>query len=198
MEDSAIALLLLVVGLVLLVAEFFIPSGGMIFVVSMICCTGSIWFAWRAWWESSPGIWWTYITSLVVLIPTAVVGALYVFPRTAVGRRILLEAPSHEEVTPYAEDEERLSQLVGRTGKTLTLLTPGGLVLVDGERMHCESEGMLIDPNQEVEIIDVKANRLVVRQWREHEPPSEPDDDPLVTRNDPDDDPRLDFDVPQS
>ncbi len=198
MEDSVIALLLLVIGLVLLVAEFFIPSGGMIFVVAMVCCTGSIWFAWRAWWESSPGMWWTYIASLVVLIPAVVGGALYYFPRTAVGRRILLEAPSLEEVTPYAEDEERLSQLVGRTGKTLTLLTPGGLVLVDGERMHCESEGMLIDPDQAVEIVDVKGNRLVVRKLDRQKPRSEQDDDPPIAGNDPDDDPRLDFDVPQS
>ena len=36
-------------------------------------------------------------------------------------------------------------------------------MLVENERLHCESQGMLIEPNTEVEVIAVKANRLVVR-----------------------------------
>ena len=38
------------------------------------------------------------------------------------------------------------------------------MVLVEGERMHSESEGMLIDPDQAVEIVGINGNRLVVRR----------------------------------
>ena len=90
-------------------------------------------------------------------------GSDYTVPRTEYGRRLLLEAQSLEDLTPFAEEGEFLSQLVGRTGKTITLLNPGGLVLVENERLHCESQGMLIEPNTEIEVIAVKGNRLVIR-----------------------------------
>jgi len=156
MEPTYIALLLLIVGLGLLVAEFFIPSSGMIFVFALLCLAGSIWFAWDDWG-------WYYVAVVVVLLPLIVGGMLYALPRTAVGRRILLEAPSLDEVTPFTADETHLTKLVGREGKTLTLLNPGGLVLLDGERMHCESEGMMIDPDSDVRIVGVNGNRLLVR-----------------------------------
>ena len=37
-------------ALALLVAEFFIPSGGMILIVALSATAASIWCAWNAWW----------------------------------------------------------------------------------------------------------------------------------------------------
>ncbi len=192
--QAEFAILLLILGLALLVAEVFIPSGGFLLFAALACMGASVWCAADAWWGSSPVKWWIYIGLLVVLIPSAVGGAFYVFPRTSLGRKILLEGPSLDEVTPYAEDEIHLTQLIGKSGKTLTLLNPGGLVLVNQERMHCESEGMLIDSSEVVQIVGVKSNRLVVRlvQPEPGPPPT------LQQETDNSDDSRLDFDVPQS
>ena len=85
-------------------------------------------------------------------------------------------------------------QLIGKSGKTLTLLNPGGLVSVEGERLHCESEGMMIDASQNVEVIRVKANRLVVRLASEDSLVMEAPEPKLDQA---DDDP-LDFELPQS
>ena len=49
MDYSHFAIILLVIGLVLLVGEIFIPSGGMILITSGVCLVASIWFAWKAW-----------------------------------------------------------------------------------------------------------------------------------------------------
>jgi membrane-bound ClpP family serine protease len=86
-----------------------------------------------------------------------------------------------------------LSKFIGRIGKTLTLLTPGGLMMVDGERFHCESEGVIIDSGEDVRIVSVKGNRLVVR----HDPGaantiSESDRNLSEAEK-----PPLDFDLPQ-
>jgi len=186
MEPTYIALLLLIVGLGLLVAEFFIPSSGMIFVFAMLCLAGSIWFAWSSWG-------WYYVAVVVILLPLVVGGMLYSLPRTALGRRILLEAPSLDEVTPFTEDQAQLAELIGRQGKTLTLLNPGGLVLLDGERMHCESEGMMIDPDSDVRIVDVRGNRLVVRLSSFGAPPA----GQAPVDETPSDKPPLDFELPQ-
>ena len=162
MDYEHYAVLLAIVGLGLLVAEIFIPSGGLILIAAVLTFLASVWCAWEAWSETL-AYFWSFIGALVLLVPAALIGAFYYFPRTELGRRILLEAQSLEELTPFAEEEAFLTQLIGRTGKTITLLNPGGLVLVDHERLHCESQGMLIEPNTDVEVIAVKGNRLVVR-----------------------------------
>lgn len=195
MDSSAyFALALLALGLGLLIAEIFIPSGGMIFAGAAVCLLASLWCAWDAWWESYRTVWWIYVASVVVLLPTVVAGALYVFPRTPFGRRILLEGPEPEEITPYAEDEAHLSELVGKRGKTITLLTPGGMSVVEGQRMHCESEGMLIEPGEDIQVIGVKGNRLVVRRISDEDETG----DEFAGDAEPSDEPPLDFDIPPS
>ena len=156
------AVLLAIVGLGLLVAEIFIPSGGLILIAAVLSFLASVWCAWTAW-SDTLVYFWLFLGALVLLIPFALIGAFYYFPRTELGRRILLEAQSLEELTPFVEEEAYLRQLIGRTGKTISLMNPGGLVMVDHERLHCESQGMLIESNTEIEVIAVKGNRLVVR-----------------------------------
>jgi membrane-bound serine protease (ClpP class) len=193
MNESHFAILLLMLGLALLVAEVFIPSGGLLMTASVLSLAASIWFAWKAWWYSNPYAWWIYLGSVVALLPVSAGGAFYFLPRTSIGRRVLLEAPAPEEVRAYAREQERLAGLIGREGKTVTLLNPGGLVIVNGERLHCESEGVVIDPGERVTIVGVAGNRLVVRR-EEASPDAPPDVAFDATRTD---QPPLDFDLPQ-
>ncbi len=163
MEPAYLAVALLVLGLTLIICEVFIPSAGLIAAFRDIVLCGSVVAAWQAWWYDKPGYFAIYAIALLVLIPSALSGALYLLPRTEFGRQVLLEAPALDEVTPYQEEQRQLQRLVGQIGKTLTLLNPGGLVLVDGTRQHCESEGILLEAGTPVEIVAVKGNRVVVR-----------------------------------
>ncbi len=187
-----LAIVLLAVGLALLVAEVFIPSGGMILVLALVSFTISIWCAWNAWRDQV--IWfWTYIAILVVLLPTVVIAAFYILPKTEFGKNLLAAPPDLEDVTPYAKEEKWLFGMVNKMGKTLTLMNPGGLVSIDGERTHSESEGMVIERGETVQVIAVKGNRLVVR-LAQTESTSDAEDDKT---NKPEI-PSLDFDLPQS
>ncbi|MGH7127875.1 MAG: NfeD family protein, partial [Planctomycetaceae bacterium] len=143
----------------------------------------------------------SYVASVVVLLPATVSLMLYILPRTSIGRQVLLEGPNLEEVTPYVRERERLEKLIGKTGQTITLVSPGGLVRIDGERLHCESRGMLIEPGEDVEVVAVKGNRVVVQPAA---PRSASEDEIEITpaallpddEEDADESP-LDFDVPQ-
>ncbi len=163
MDPALIALVGMLLGLSLLVAEFFVPSGGMIFLGACACLLIGVWGAWKAWGVSDFSVFLGYIAMLFVLIPGAIGGGLYLLQNTSLGDRVLLKAPDPEEVSPYAKEVERLRKLIGRRGRTVGLLHPAGMVEVDGERYHCASTGMMVDPNTEVEIIDVDGTRLVVR-----------------------------------
>jgi membrane-bound serine protease (ClpP class) len=164
MNFELLAILLLVIGCGLIVAEVFIPSGGMILVMCVITFIASIWCAYKAWWGDSPGYFTAYIVSLLVLIPGVLAGVYKVLSDTKVGDRILLSAPDLQDVTPYQQEEAHLAQFVGKRGVALTLLTPGGMVRVDGERLHGFSEGMMIQPGASIEVLAVRGTRVLVRE----------------------------------
>ena len=210
MDYEFFALVLLMVGFCLIVAEIFLPSGGLILIMCVIAFIASLWCATKAWYGTSPVTFGIYLASVVLLIPTVIVGTFKIFPKTPLGKQ-LIGAPTTEEVTPYLEEQAHLTSLIGRIGKTITPLIPGGMVDVDGERLHAYSEGVLIDPGVDVEIMDVRGTRVKVReaiaaqseQSAADVPPStaQPatdvflvDDDVNPSRDDAD---PLDFDVPK-
>ena len=194
MTYEALALLLMIVGFALIVAEIFIPSGGMITVLCVITFSASVWAAYKAWWGVQPGFFWAFIAALVVLIPSAAVGAFRFLEQSHFGRRVLLTAPTQQEVVPHRGEVSRLAALIGAQGTALTLMTPGGMVSVAGERLHAESEGLLIDPGTPIEIVGVRGTRVLVRVVT-------PSDTRISTvgteRSTPDAAAPLDFDFPQ-
>ncbi len=164
MDYISLALLLAAVGFALILAELFIPSGGLITVGCVVSFVASIWFAYRGWWETSQGLFWTFSTSLLVGIPIFLLYLLRLLETTRLGDRILLKAPRLEDVTPLRDVEERLQKLVGKKGKTISMLNPGGMVLVEGERLHAFTEGVLVDPNDWIEVLEVRGARVLVRR----------------------------------
>jgi membrane-bound ClpP family serine protease len=158
-DAGVLATLLLLLGLFLLGLEFFIPSFGMILVTAVISLIVSFWSAYKAWWGVSPYFFWTYVVLLTAGIPGSLFGAIAVIQRTSLGNRMILQPSATSDVPPV----NPLEQLVGKRGAAQTLMAPGGIVLVDGERVHSESIGMLIEANTAVIVVAVKGNRIVVR-----------------------------------
>jgi membrane-bound ClpP family serine protease len=200
MNYEALALLLMVVGFALIVAEVFIPSGGMILILCVIAFVASIWCAYKAWWGVSDGFFWTYVASLIVLIPGAVIGAFRFLENSSVGDRMLLGAPRLEDVTPHQQETQRLTALVGRRGFALTLMAPGGMVSIDGERLHAVSEGTFVEQGSPIEIIGLRGTRVVVRSVDQHDTAGarpRADDQLAQTERPSDAPPPLDFDLPQ-
>lgn len=204
MDYVSLALILAIVGFALIVAELFIPSGGMISILCVVAFVVSLWFAYRGWWERSPAYFWTFASSLLVGIPIFVLGIFRVLESTRLGDRILLSAPSLDDVTPYQQEEQRLGALIGRKGRALTMLNPGGLVRVEGERLHAFSEGVIVDPEEWIEVLEVRGTRVLVRRTTppdERTAPAPPAATDLARDESPETGPaseQLDFDLPQS
>lgn len=159
MPDAGIlATIMLLVGLFLLGLEFFIPSFGMILILSIISLVVSFWSACKAWYGTSPMFFWAYIFTGGLGVPGSLLGAIWLMQRTSLGKRIILQGPGN---VPRAESP--LQQLVGRHGEAQTTLAPGGMVEIDQLRYHAESIGMIIDPQTPVVVVGVKGNRVVVK-----------------------------------
>ncbi len=202
MDYASLAFLFAVLGFALILAELFLPSGGLITAGCIICFVVSMWFAYRGWWQSSQGLFWTFTSSLLVGIPIFLLGLLRLVETTRLGDRILLAAPKPHEVTPHMAEQQRMQQLVGKRGKTISMLNPGGMVLVEGQRLHAFSEGVMVDPNEWVEVLEVRGARVLVRRTSAPVlPPLDPPADaPAAPGQDANlaADAQLDFDLPQS
>ncbi|MDG2388583.1 MAG: NfeD family protein [Planctomycetaceae bacterium] len=162
MDYSSLAIWLAILTLGLLVAEFFIPSAGMLTIFSLISAVVSVWSGYHAWWDHSPVVWWIYIICFVSSVPTTIAGAVIVLPKTSFGRRLLPDPPSADESRPYSKEREKLLELVGSIGETATLHAPGGMTLVDGRRYHSESDGLMLEPSTKVKVIRVNGTRIVI------------------------------------
>ena len=157
------AVLLLVVGLLVLVAEVFLPSGGILAVLTVGTLVASLTCAWLAWWPDRASQFWWFLGAVLGLIPLTVVGAFWIWPTTAIGRRALLEGPTAEEVDAFADETREFARFVGQVGTTATVLNPAGMLELGAERLHCQSEGALIAAGVRVVVVRATHNLVTVR-----------------------------------
>ena len=204
-----LVILLVTVGLAALIGELLLPSAGILTVIALACLGGSAWCAWQAWYSQGNLIaWWSYVGSVLFLLPTSIVATLYVLPRTSFGRELFAAPQSSEALTPFQDEEEELQSLIDERGQTQNLFSPGGMVQIGRDRFHAESEGVMIDPGTDVVVVGVRGNRLVVRPLSLHDAPVEtsPADATTAAFNPSTDDasdssvddPSIDFDVPET
>ena len=175
-DAGVLATVLLIVGLFLLALELMIPSFGLIGILSAISLLISAWCAWQAWWEPSPGLFWTYAAFWLLGIPSVLGGALFLLQNTSFGDRLVLRAPAGDSNASPKQEQNQLASLIGDVAVTESLLTPGGMVSLNQQRFHAESPGMVIEPGTPVQIVDVKGNRLVVREYRKDISIDQPED----------------------
>jgi membrane-bound serine protease (ClpP class) len=169
-----LAIFLFVLGVVFLLLEVIIPSGGLLTLLALSSFGLSVWRAAAT--EGAGAAW-----ALGVIAPILTVAILYFglkyIPRTRLGRGLVLYSPNDEggEQAPTASqssavtaeggtDQDRLLPLVGQEGVAQSYLRPVGIVLIDGRRIDCVTEGAMVDAGARVRIVAVEGNRVVVRR----------------------------------
>ncbi|HWB00952.1 MAG TPA: NfeD family protein [Pirellulales bacterium] len=159
MDPIVWAVFLLCVGLALAVLELFLPSGGLIGLMSLAALAGSVWmgFSYGAW--TGLGL----IGIVVLAVPGLLGLAIRIWPRTPMGRRLLLDVPTGDEVLPDNDLRRSLKNLVGKRGVAKTLMMPSGAVEVGDQVIDAVSEGVAIEPGHVVKIVEVRGSRVVVR-----------------------------------
>ncbi len=148
---TALVVLLLLVGFVLLAVEVLVIPG---FGVAGIAGVASLAAGGILSWRSYGPLWGLGVVSGTILASLAL---LWIVARTKVGRSMSLQT-TLEGTTA----DETLESLVGKTGQAVSVLRPSGAALIDGERYPVLSEGLFLDKGSLVKVIRVDAGRLVV------------------------------------
>jgi len=155
-----LAAMFLTLGVVFMLAEFVIVSFGVLSACSVGSFVASLYFAY----EGGGGWGLTvFIVKMLVLIPTCLGLGLKVMRRTRWGQKLISPNPAYEEVTATGVPQE-LKALVGKHGVTVTRCRPSGTADIEGQRVDVVAEGMMIELNRPVEVVDVEGGRVVVRQ----------------------------------
>ena len=154
------AAILLLVGLSLVMVEIFIPSGGVIGFLSFASIIAAIVMAF---YQSGPTVGIMFLSVSCIAVPLVLAMAFRLLPGTTVGKRLLPDIPSAEDVLPDNEDRRRLRQLVGRVGRTKSKMLPSGAVMIDEHVIDAVSEGQPIEAEQPVRVIAVRGTMVVVR-----------------------------------
>jgi membrane-bound serine protease (ClpP class) len=142
----------------LVVAEVFLPSGGILSVCALACVGGGVVLCFR--YSTAAG--WLSVVTAVVMIPALLVGAYKVLPRTPFGRRVILTRPERQRGDAIADGPE-LARLMGQIGEVLTPLRPVGTCNIAGRRVECVAESGYVPKGKAVQVIRVEGTQLTVR-----------------------------------
>jgi membrane-bound ClpP family serine protease len=159
MDATTWALLLLLLGIIFLVLEFFVPSGGSLGVLCGLSLLASVVVGFLAGRWTGLGI----LTVEAVVVPAALAAAVRWWPETPIGRLIMIRRPEADEVLPETENYRGLDRLIGRRGSAKGTMLPSGHVIIEGRLYDAISAGGAIDANQDILVIGVSTQRLVVR-----------------------------------
>lgn len=150
-EGYSLAILLIAIGAVLVVAEVFLPSHGILGLGAAGCILGAILITSRqnAW----AGL--ALLLAVVVATPFAWSAFVKIWPHTPVGKRVILPEIANEPPAALVR--------VGQTGVTVSELRPMGTCDFDGVRLEAISEHGVVSPNTAVRVIALVNNRPTVR-----------------------------------
>ncbi len=174
---------LLVVGLLVMMLEVFVPSGGLLGFVSIAAIVAAVATAFA---EQGIGAGLLVLAVTAVAVPATLAAAFHLFPATPLGKRIMPAPPEAAELVPAAAERRHARELIGRRGIVISELLPWGQAEIDGERLEAVSQSGPIPAGTAVDVVGTEGRALVVRQAREgphlrafSEPPNTPATGPI-------------------
>jgi len=159
MDSPALGYLLITLGIVLLLAELVLFTGGIL--AGLGVCLMLVGVACAFLFGSAD-------SGLAALLGVCVGGPIlaavffYLWPYSPMNRKLLRAAEDNTTVADIAGNAE-LEDLRGKTGRVVSALRPSGIADFDGRRVDVITQGMMVDAGAFVRCVEVRAGRVVVR-----------------------------------
>ena len=158
MSDVAILVLFYGLGVLILVAEVFIPSHGILTVVGLgLLIAGVVQtFSYAG---RDAGI--IAIFACLVFVPAFAMLAIKYWHRTPIGKRIAPPNPTLTAADTSVPIEE-INSLIGRTGRTVSPLRPVGICDFNGRRVSCVAQFGMVEAGVAIEGVGLSGTNLEV------------------------------------
>jgi membrane-bound serine protease (ClpP class) len=142
----------------LIIAEVFVPSGGLISFCALCCLIAGLWIFFRH--SATTG--WIGIIVAAIMVPSILIIAYRIFPKTRFGKAVTLTPPERQEGDAIPDTQE-LKELLGADGLVVTPLRPVGMCDFSGQRVECVAESGYVEKGEKVKVIDVESTQVTVR-----------------------------------
>ncbi|MGI9516529.1 MAG: NfeD family protein [Pirellulaceae bacterium] len=174
------AIRLLLAALVVIAIEMFVPSAGLLAILSTVLIISSIVVAFFYSVPAGVGL----MIAVALLMPLIFLAFVHVWPNTPIGKRVLIGRVKHEDVVLTGEHYDEREQLIGKQGIARTKMLPSGMVVIDGNKYDAVSEGMAIEPGDPVKVVAIRAFKVIVRKMDPSETvtSSSLEDDDILSR----------------
>ena len=149
-------ILLFLLGMALLLVELVIPGFGLAGAPGLIALLASLFLSFRDVRSA------TYVVggALLMTLAVAAVGMRYV-KRSRTFSQVVLKTRQWREEGYTAPSD--LDRWVGKQGRAVSPLRPGGVIEVEGQRLDASTEGEYLEPGTPVEVVRSEGLRIVVR-----------------------------------
>lgn len=159
---NIIAMVCLLIGLVLCCVECFIPGFGVFGITGIVFCVASLGLTLFLGGEHS----WIQLLYLAVIAIVVLTVVILIAVRSAKFGALSKSPLIQTEIaipTDFASNEKNYSFLMGKSGKTKTILKPVGKVEIDGKIYEVTTEGEYIEKNKEVCVAKVDGSTILVK-----------------------------------
>ncbi len=154
MNAYILPIVLQLLALLVILAEIFVPSLGLLSVAAAGILGYSLFLAFT---QISPQAGWAFVAADLVLIPLLIYWGIQALAASPLSLRNRLS--KDKGVVSQAPDLEKWT---GREGKALTDLRPSGLALIDGERLDVVTDGSYMEKNTWLRVVRVTGNQILV------------------------------------
>lgn len=155
-------LALLAIAALLVVVDIFVPTAGVLSLVSLTIAVAAVVCLFR--YSTAWGL--TGLLVVVVGGPTAAYIGLQVMPNTYFGRMLILDNPdtdSDERAPGAPPSPNQLAALIGKQGVVVSDLRPVGVIRVDDRHYDALSETTLVRAGSAVRVTSVEGTQIKVR-----------------------------------
>ncbi len=157
-SDALIGIILVVLGIILIVVEMFMPGFGIAGVSGSVCLIVGLVLGS----DTLAGA----MFSLLIIVLLLVITAAIIFRSVLKGKLsrspVVLNTAIDGGSTELFDAD--MQQLVGKTGVAESALRPSGIIVVDGKRLDVISEAEFIDKGTTVKITSVQGTRILVKR----------------------------------
>lgn len=146
-------------GIVFLIMEFFLPTGGIVVVGALTAFAVAVGIVFN-YGTTEEGI----ATTIAVSIGLPVAGIVMFYGWQRLSLKSGLDSETRTATIADDPTIAGMEKFRGQYGRTVSTMRPAGIVEIDGRRVDAMSEGLMIDIGQWVRCVDIRAGKVIVRQ----------------------------------
>ncbi len=149
-------IVLQLIGLVIIMAEVILPSGGLL----TLLATGILGYSlYSVFTNVSTSAGFGFVVADIIILPIIVIVGFKYLAKSPVTLRKKLSSEDGVSVQKNA-----LKQYIGQQGTSVTDLRPSGIALIGDERFDVVAEGKYLDKDTPIQVVSVTGNQIIVKE----------------------------------